>query len=402
MERPRFFIASEHSDDPPAPSEPAFVLDSFVHVASGKAVEVLTGLDALGSLGLWPLDARDERLSSLQAHLTHAEVATPARRKIESATDGLWLFALELVEQLPDAPGANDPVYLYGTLWPADDPSAPGQSGQLTSTRGDVLRGLVEALRWAFLYPPDPNERTPRAFHLMLPGDRADAIAAGRGLVLVYPAMDPGLLLEHAGNELQILQIFHDLLAALYKDADRVRPRHPDDNPEPLPVPDRQAFLDDLEGHGWELDAASGSATQRGDDGGFFKSLFGSKTRIKLPAQATIEDYTRRARAELARLASWPSPASEALFARVAPWTGTIASPRAPMPTPTAPKAPAPPASASPTAGPRRAAQGDWMKDFVAAHTPERPQLTPVRPAAPARTDAPRRSGRPDWMKDFD
>src|SRR5688572_10764291 len=126
MERPRFFIASDHTDnkddglDPAgAPSEPAFVLDAFMHVTAGSAShaasEVITGLDALGALGLWSLDTRDERLSSLRSHLTHAEVATPQRRRIETARDGLWLFALELIEQLPDAPGAIDPVYLYGT-----------------------------------------------------------------------------------------------------------------------------------------------------------------------------------------------------------------------------------------------------------------------------------------------
>lgn len=416
MEWPRLFVPSSADDSDEltgAPSEPSWVLDAFVHVTLGAdAIEVLTGLDAMGALALHPLDERHERLSSIRAHLAHAEVASPARRRVESARDGLWLFALELVEQLPDAPGPNDPIYLYGTMWPAADPTMPGVRGQLACTRGDLLRGLVDGARWAFRFPPDEGERVPRAFHMLLPGDRADALATGRGLVLAYPAMDPGLIGSHAGNDLLVVDLTRDVLAALYADPDREPPAGDD---EPLPVTDRAAALSALEADGWEIDEADGVARRKDPEGGFLKRLVGGKTTTPLPREGGIDDFIAIAERELTRLPGWPTAASQALFARVGPWTGgfgrtrlpavqAATSPRVPAP-PEPPREPARPAPRPPDRATPRARRDDWMQDFVSAHAERRPQLTRVAPppprAAPT-TTAPPKSARPDWMKDFD
>jgi len=394
MELPRFFLPSAHDVDGPEapPGEPVHVLDRLVHVSDGVAVERLVGLDAVGALVVTDGDDRQALLGSLRAHLAHAEVQSARLRRVEAARGGLWLMTIELLEQLPDAPGPNDPVYLYGTLWPADDARALGQRGQLTTTRGDVLRGLVEGAAWAFTYPPDEHERVPRAFHLALPGDRADELAAGRGLVLAYPAADVALLGAHAANELQVLHLYHDVLAALRVDVDH--PRDDDAGGDPLPVPDLTDVVKDLVDDGWTVAADRRSATRAAPRAGFLSRLFGGRETMALPAPATVEDYTRRARRELERLAAWPSPASRALFARFGPWDGTKAplATRSPRATPTSPD----PSPSAPVARPPsgsgaapRAARDEWMRDFVGEHAPHRPRLTPVR-------------GRPDWMKDFD
>jgi len=412
MELPRFFLPSAHDveGELAPPTEPTFVLDLFVHTRAGEAPrEVMTGLDALGALSLHEADRRDERLGSIRQHLAHAEVGGAGLRRVEAGAGGLWLFAVELLEQLPDAPGANDTLYLYGTLWPADAPASPGVRGQLTTTRADVLRGLVEAERWAFRYPPDEAERVPSAYHLMLPGDRAEVVRAGQGLVLAYPAMDPELLGSHAGNELQVLGFFHDVLAALRRDEE-----HDGASEDVLPVPDVTGFVNDLVAQGWVLSEDGRSATRERDGAGFFQRLFTAKETIELPAPATIADYARRARAELARLPGWPSAASEALFSRVAPWTGALArtSPSVPTRAVTTPRAPEATAAATPaprppcatTGGLARPSRDEWMQDFLGQHAGRAPELSRVKPTRPVRPEPipTQRPARPDWMKDFD
>ncbi|MCC6623936.1 MAG: hypothetical protein IT385_21950 [Deltaproteobacteria bacterium] len=409
MELPRFFLPSAHDVDGPEapPGEPVHVIDRLVHVRDGAPVERLVGLDSLGALVAHDVDHREALLGSIRAHLAHAEVQSARVRRVETAPGGLWLMAIELLEQLPDAPGPNDPVYLYGTLWPADDPLVAGRRGQLTTTRGDVLRGLVEGLAWAFRYPPDEGERVPRAFHLALPGDRAEVVRGGRGIVLADPATEPALLGAHASNEIQALHLYHDVLAALRGDAD-----HDGDAGGPLPVPDLTGFVKDLVDQGWTIADDQRSATREAPAAGFFKRLFGGRESVELPAPANVEDYARRARAELARLDAWPTPSSEALFTRVGPWSGalggssrTIPAARASSPLPAATSAePAPrPAPRPIGAAAPRASRDEWMRDFVIEHAPRHPRLTPVRPPPPpAPLSRPAERGRPDWMKDFD
>jgi len=331
----------------------------------------------------------------MRAHLAHAELTGSCRRIACAASDGsgLWLLAIELVEQLPDAPGVNDAIYLYGTLFPAWDAAAPGVRGQLTTTRADVLRGFVDGFDHAFRYPPDASERVPRACHLLLPGDRPDQLAQGRGMVLAYPLVDTALIGDHAGSDLALTSLLHDLLAALRNDlGDTRRP--------PLPVPDRAAALDALRADGWEIDERADVARKK-QDSGFFGRLFADRDEVPLPAQATLDRYAALARAALGHIPAWLSPASRALFARVGtagPLLTTIAARAAPpalLPAPVIQRTPAPAAKRSP----------DWMRDFIDQHAAHAPQLTPLRSpptrAAPTPSTA-TPAQRPDWMRDFD
>ncbi len=390
MEFPRFFLPSE--SEATTASEASYVLDSF-HL--GGVGEVMVGLDAAGALLLEPLDNPGERLPSIRAHLAHAEVATASKRGLDAAPGGLWLMALDLVEQLPDAPGVNDPIYLYGTLYMASG-DGRGTRGQLTATRGDLLRGVLEGLPWAFRYPPDAHDRIPRAFHALLPADRAEAIEGGHGLVLAYPAMDPALFGDHAGNELAVLAMLHDTLAALLADPERDGSAR-----SPLPVPDRAVFVSDLEARGWTIEEdedGAAWATREPVEGGLLKRLFGGKERLAIPPQATVELYAERVRAELGGLTGWPSRASRALFARVqSPYMGDTSRRGVPviaMPRPPAHEPPPPPPPRPPPADLIRARRDEWMQDFVGQHRQHQPRLTPL--------GAEPRAKRPDWMKDFE
>lgn len=385
LQLPRLFVASSGSKQP-APVEPSWVIDRLVVAgpdfgADGR--EVVVGLDALGGLALHA--ESEDLLPSLRAHLAHAEV-TGQRRRIACASSdatGLWLFAVELVEQLPDAPGINDAVYLYGTLYPASDAAAEGVRGQLTSTRADLLRGFVDGFDHAFRFPPDEAERAPRAFHLLLPGDRPDALAQGNGIVLAYPIVDTALLGEHAGNDLALMGVVHDLLAAMRTEIGKL---------PAIPVPDRSAALDALRAEGWDIDERTNVA-KKAPDGGFFGRLFAEREEIPLPTQATLEAYAALARETLAHVAGWPTATSRALFARVGA-AGSTRRTIAQRPPPAAPPVPSAPSIAA------RAPRKDWMRDFLDAH--EAPRLTPVRPE-PARPEPTRPDpARPDWMSDFD
>ncbi len=418
-ELPRLFVASsaDTAEVSQAPVAASWVIDRLVIAgpdfgADGR--EVIVGLDALGGLALRSAEGQGDPdgdgalLSSMRAHLAHAEITSQRRRVACASADGsgLWLMAIELFEQLPDAPGVNDAVYLYGTLYPAWDAAVPGIRGQLTTTRADVLRGFVDGFDWAFRYPPDESERVPRACHLLLPGDRPERLGEGRGLVLAYPLVDPALLGDHAGSDLALTSVLHDLLAALRTDLGVA-------HPSPLPVPDRAAALEALRADGWEIHEHDDVA-RRKPDSGFFGRLFADREEVALPAQATLERYAALARDALAKIPGWPSPTSRALFSRVGnagPIRATLAAraaPRAPAPTPRPHPRPRPRPPPHPHARPHaRARSPEWMRDFLDQHAAHSPQLTPLRrppspSPSPSPSSPPSSTPRPDWMRDFD
>ncbi len=412
MSHPRYFVP--HATSPaeavqPDPAAVVHAMDAFrLQAGYVDAQEWIVCTDIAGNVHVLPASERDHLPPSTKAQLTHHELAsgrTP--RRILAAE--LFLFSVELVEHPADAEGANDPVYLYGTLmgpWPSASPMRV--PGQLTVTRGDLLAGLVQCAPEAFQYVQDPESKTaPRSYHALLPGDRAERIAEGRGLVLAYPAVPAELQTHNVANDPMVATILREALDQLQDYArEHGGPKAIADMD--LPVPSRLMAIAELESRGYEV--KGDVATLRRNHPGLVNRLaeWLRAEKVKVPREATTPEFLELARRALEVLPGWPSETERALRARVhagngaAPKPGPIPAVTAAQPLPTQrvipPRPPPPPARPN-----------DWMQDFLDAHTPpggkKKAKLTrasemtpPPRRAIPTPKQA---SSSKDWMADF-
>lgn len=369
--------------------EPAAVTDVRcvvrVRGSDGATRELVVGTDAEGALKV--LGSREGLGLEARGQLAFHEVAS-AGRVLDLDADELWVFDLQTIEMLPDAPGLNDALYVYG-LMHGPFPASIGQArraveGQLTVTRADLLGGLVDALVCSFAYAPD--EHGSRCVHALLPAERAEVIDGGRGIVLALPLVPAWLLEIPQSNDLVVAQLLYDVLVPLRAELDENGP---------LPVPNRAAVEQELVAQGWQIEGDEAVRPKAG----LLGSLRGEKKQ--LPRQGSVEELVAIAREMLAKLATAacvPTAEAQALRRRTsgrrAPVVASV-SPSLPHASPT------PPAQA-PRAIPRpRVAAADrteWMKDFVDAHrTPARPK---PRVSTPARAVS--KTATPEWMKDFE
>lgn len=371
--------------------EPARIEDAraLVRLRGGRGpVELVVGTEATGDVRV-AAHARDSFSQRVQAQLAFHAVASG--RAVDVAADELFVFDIQVVEMLPDAPGPNDALYLYGVMrgpYPAA-PDAPVASvdGQLTVTRADLLAGLIDGAGNAFAYAPEP--RGSRCVHALLPGERADVIEAGRGVVLALPLAPAWTLDAIVSNDLVSAQMLYDVLAALRADLGISEPA--------LPVPSRALVEHNLVAAGWRIE---GNQAVRAKNKSLLGSLFGGDVeRKELPREGSLDELVAEAKAVLARVPGVPSAELIALQ-RGRVRSPAVPSPRPPSSPPPAPTpraaTPAPPPSAAPR--PRvEAPRSEWMKDFVDAHRV--PAREPPRVTVPARAVAP--DATPDWMEDF-
>jgi hypothetical protein len=359
------------------------MFEEVVAKVSLGPVEMVMGTDGNGRLRAVDASARRELPTRAQAQLAFHEVASNRTLTIDAGE--LYLFDLQMVELLRDAPGLNDPLYLYGALrgpYPgALDTETAAVEGQLTVSRGDLLAGLIDGVERAFHY--ERSSSGARLVHALLPGETADVIDAGRGLVLAFP-LAPMSMLGGFANDLVAAQIFHDVLVAMRAEL-RVAGA--------LPIPNRKALEEQLDAEGWTIE---GDTATRLADRGVVASLLGrGQERRALPRQGTLEEFVAEATAMLARMGA-PSPTTAAIRRRIAARANARVTPP-PPPRPTPPSAPSDaPAS---TARPRVAtSRSEWIQDFVDAHrAPDRP---PPQLRRPARAVAPESES--DWSSDFE
>lgn len=429
---PRQFVAS---------ADPAQDLDAdaseLVQLAGVLAIEnragpaeYIVGATIDGALVAIGADERVELSPTLQAALAHHEVA----RRVAHATilaEELHLLRVELMEEAPDAPGLNDPVYLYGTLtgpFPATDETRSVR-GQLTVTRADVLAGFRLGAAFPF-HSKRTDTASFRCFFGVLPGDRAEVIASGRGVVLALPLLaEDGL--ELSGNELFVAQMLYDLLDALQEELKLGKATTPFARAI-VPVPSRPAFVRELEANGFTIEGDT--ATREKGDAGLVSRLFGGRERVTIPAQATIDDLLGLAELALRELGQ-PSPQARALAELVDPQPGArnaalarfssvARAKRAAHVRAQKRELAAPPVFEVTRARPpdegvaKRATRAEWIGDFVDQHrapdrppprlssptraaAPPRPARPPSAPRSPAERGEPEQS-RPDWMKDFE
>jgi len=396
---PRYFIP--HAATPAEPVTPdaaaiVHVVDTF-RLESTQVLEPewLVGVDALGNPHVVPASERGLLSATALSQLAHHEVAS-GRTPRRIAASELYFLAVELVEHPANAEGFNDPVYLYGHLsgpWPGAAPQRV--PGQLTVTRGDVLAGLVHGAREAFHYAPTPESpAAPHGHHALLPGDRPDVLASGRGLVLAWPAVPPELQVGNASNGPMVSRLLHDVLTQLQEDATEHQ------GPEALirmelPVPSRAMAIAELELRGYEV--KGDVAVLRRQHPGLLTRMaeWLRAEKVKVPREAGTAEFLDLARQALAALPGWPTETERALRARVRPGGGVPASPAVPHAVASAPR-PLPP-----RAPPRPPRPEDWMRDFLAEHQARQPQaprprITRVKPPPPSA-----KPGTPDWMADF-
>ncbi len=404
MNHPRYFVPSAATAAEPIQSDASavvHVVDTF-RLEAGHLLEQewMVGIDAVGTVHVVPASQRDMLPAATRAQLTHHEIAS-GRTPRRIAASELYFFAVELVEHPSDAEGFNDPVYLYGQLsgpWPGDAPMRA--LGQLTVTRGDVLAGLVHGAADAFHYlPTQESPSATRGYHALLPGDRPEVLAQGRGLVLTWPAVPPELQVGNASNGPMVARILHDVLTQLQEDA------HANGGPAPLaamelPVPSRAMAIADLELKGYEVkgDVAilrrnSGLLGRVGD--------WLNAEKVKVPEESTAPGFIEVARKALAALPGWPTETERVLRALVRPGGGAPVPPASPrLATPAAPAIPRP---LPPRAPPKPPRPDDWMKDFLDAHASAHPGAAKPKltRAKPAQAPPPAKPGTPGWMTDF-
>lgn len=440
---PRYFVPHAASPVEAVPCDAAEVVhavDAFrLEPAYLGESEWFVCTDVVGQLQVIPGSERAHLPASVQAQLAHHEVASGRPPRRLAATE-LYFFSIELVEHPADAEGFNDPVYLYGTLtgpWPG--PNAQRMNGQLTVTRGDVLAGFAHGASDAFHYVKDAESRdAPRAYHALLPGDRADQLAQGKGLVLAWPAVAAELQAHNVANGTQVASVLHAVLAQLQADA-RANQGPPALASLELPVPSRALAIADLELHGYEV--KGDLATPRPTKGGLVGKLSGwiHDTSVPVPREAPPPEFLELARRVLPMLPGWPTETERTLRTHVRAGTLSPSKPSAstlsPGTTEVHTTAPTPPARPPlpPRMRTRPVGSSEWMKDFLDAHgkpggaqphitrlqpKPEprpAPQVaksswttdfvkaTPTPPAQGQQEASPSPPGkRPDWMRDFE
>ena len=159
MVLPRYFAPRAGGEPCDVPTVIAHVIDSFMLTCGPSAAEWVVGLDLAGKLAVRPLEPADTLPVSLRKQLAFHEVSGGLRREIE--LDTLYLFEMRLLEQAPDCPGVNDPVYLYGTLVgprsaSVRPPKSPTSGASKVSSRSHAatcLRGWSPEPRGRFAIP---------------------------------------------------------------------------------------------------------------------------------------------------------------------------------------------------------------------------------------------------------
>lgn len=182
---------------------------------------VTTGKDGL--LRLLAIDDRASLPAPLREQLlSHASIA-PLRTLVSLRQ--IYFFAMEALEPVPDTPGFNDPLWLRGRLCGpfnlgdgGDDDIEPFvATGKLATTRGDVLAALQYDAPLA-LHTVGPQQ-SGRFYHLHLPGEETAPLAAGEGVVIVYPW--PALAGGGTGNDQETEALLYTILKDLQDDLRR-------------------------------------------------------------------------------------------------------------------------------------------------------------------------------------
>ncbi|MBK8223244.1 MAG: hypothetical protein IPK73_19690 [Candidatus Obscuribacter sp.] len=326
---PRYFVA--RSDYQPAFNRaedfiPLYALDNFF--AGGRHLqeqEWIVSTDAAGLLRATSGDQVGTLSEDIQSQIAFSEVACEGNIRLVETID-FYLFNIQLMEQAPGAPGLNDPIYLYGTLF-GSYPAAGGSNaicveGQLTVTRADLLEALVEGAKYRFKASGAGADvgSTTSIHHLVLPGDRDEETIRGAGIIFAYPLMPPDMMSYGAGNELLVSQYLFDILSGIKEDLEKENIKVPLRKMR-LPVPNRLTVEQELEAQGYIIkgDTAVRKPNMTGGFQGFLQSVFGSgqQEKLTLPEQGSLEDFISLANQVMHSLPGWPPERTKIMRSKI-------------------------------------------------------------------------------------
>lgn len=423
---PRYFAGRPDAGRDTYPSEidPTQVIDNFF--VGGRLVteqEWAITVDPYGRLQGWVVSNNNVLAPELQSQLAYSDVACASKIRCLDAKS-FYLFHMQLLEQPADAPGLNDPVYLYGTIYgpypEAGSNPSPGIEGQLTVTRADLLDGIITGTMFSFRSAPEGGSGPPtRTFNVLLPGDRDEDIAAGNGLIMMYPLHPPEMINLGTANEPIVSQLLYDVLSSLKEDLVLQKVNNPL-RTMTLPVPNRFVMEQDLMSQGYKIKngvAIRSKLVSTNQFSGVLASVFGdiAADRLDLPPEGTVDDLIEIAKQCIYQIPGWPPPRtialrrkSEPVSAEVRARAANCAPLRAPIVHTPLPSTPAPQATSAgarqtpPPVIPARSAApsgqaAGWMQDFIQSH--QKAGVAPPRITTPS--PARQIPGGPEWQKDF-
>ncbi|MBC7999291.1 MAG: hypothetical protein IAF58_15175 [Leptolyngbya sp.] len=414
---PRYFVSRANDDsfaDCLSSLDPCHAIDSFF--VGGRHIterEWVVTIDSAGYLRATEGDRLDTLPAVVQQDLAFNEVIGSAASRTLDCSQ-VYTFYMEALEQPPETPGLNDPVYLFGTLYgPFPSSSAESQrgvEGQLTINRLDLLAGVVDGARYAFNYQDASTNATQRCFNLLVPGDREEEIAQGKGLVMAYPLMPTEVVMGEPWNEIVVSGLIFDLLSALKEDMALEKVSHPL-RKLVLPVPNRAWLEHQLETNGWSIkgNMAIRKAGAHMTLPRMLKTALGEliQDRMPIPEQGTIDDFISVAAQTLNELRDFPTSRIKTLRNRVRTVSAEARahgsrSKSAPSPTIRTPQGQNLPPQ---TAANRKPRNNEWMQDFIEKHRPQdagETRLTMMSNlAAAAKPPETKLKTKPDWMNDF-
>jgi hypothetical protein len=267
-------------------------------------------------------EGRVIRVVEMPADLGHRARAQIAFHEAKRAwhtirAEELYVLDVQAVEKQPDAPGADDPLFLYGVLrgpYPEGLTSGvAGVEGQLAVTRGELLDGFALGIDRGFVY--EQGKCGMSCTHAALPIDISGHPPAA---VLAFPLVPMG---DDGSNELVAAEMICDVLGAMRTDLGD------DLSADPVPVPNRAQYEHDLAAGGWTI---KGDTAVHSGGKSRFASLFSPGKKQKLPKQAALADYIPLIAQHLARLPGWPEPARSTLHSRLGVRPVRVRPPTAP------------------------------------------------------------------------
>jgi len=425
---PRYFAGRPDSgrDAYPAEIDPTQVIDNFF--VGGRLVteqEWAITVDPYGRLQGWVVNSSNVLAPELQSQLAYSDVASASKGRCLDARN-FYLFHMQLLEQPSDAPGLNDPVYLYGTIYgpypeAGSNPSA-GIEGQLTVTRADLLDGIINGSMFAFRSAPEGDSGPPtRTFNILLPGDRDEEVAAGNGLIMMYPLHPPEMINLGTANEPIVSQLLYDVLSSLKEDLIGQKVNNPLCTLT-IPVPNRFVMEQDLMSQGYKIKngvAIRSKLVSTNQFSGVLASVFGelAADRLDLPPEGTVDDLIEIAKHCIYQVPGWPPPRTIALRRKCEPVSSDVRAraancaplrapivhmpqqtqqPSSPHPAPNTVARAAPARSSAPRAAAPAAQAASWMQDFIQSH--QKAGVAPPRITTPSQ---PKQKKGSEWQKDF-
>lgn len=273
-------------------------------------VECCILLNSDGYLTLEEISDQKPLPNHIRTQLAFDEIANRSSQRLVNVRS-LHLLNVQLVEQPVNTEGINDPVVLQGTLSYAFGAVEEVITGDLIVSRGDLLDSIVGGIETTFQYAVEGGQgKASRCFHLMLPGNRAEATEGGVDLVMAYPLLPVELIDKTPGNEALIQKVLLEVLTALQHDLREENTLNPLLN-ENLRSFDREKTIQDLMDRGYAIAGDIATKHYFNSSWMLLKELmnrFGplATTELQLPPQNCLDDLLYLTARSIDEIEGWP------------------------------------------------------------------------------------------------